>query len=617
MSPSTRAARVLLQALAARGLREVVLAPGSRSAPLAYAVAEAARRDAGRDPAAPRLDVHVRIDERDAGFLALGLARGAALTGAGRPVAVVTTSGTAVANLHPAVLEAHHAGLPLLLLTADRPHELRGTGANQTTEQVGLLEPVRLTVDVPAPDGRPGEDRDLRHLAARVVATALGLRTDHPGPVHVNLAFREPLVPDGAPWPEPSTAGLTEVLRRGGTLPGGGAGGAGLPDGPWGADVTRAQRATAPLVADAAGAAVGGAIADVVPTVVVAGDGSGALARRVAEANGWPLLAEPSSGARGGPNAVPAYRLLLGEPALGGAVRRVVVLGRPTLSRPVQALLARDDVETLVVAPHGPDWVDAPRSATQVAAEVPSGLLTGTGPAGPVAAAWLDRWRRAGAAAARAIEAVLSGAADDGAVAGPAVALAVARACSAEDVLVVGSSNPVRDLDLVADWAVAPRVVANRGLAGIDGTLATAAGVALALDRPVHAYIGDLTFLHDVGGLLVGPLEREPDLRVVVANDDGGSIFATLEHGEPERADVFERVFGTPHGADLGALCAGYGVAHTRVADADALAAALAEPVRGRTVVEVVVDRTRRRELGAALTAAVREAVRAALSAAP
>lgn len=619
MSPSTRAARVLLQALAARGLREVVLAPGSRSAPLAYAVAEAARRDAERDPAAPRLDVHVRIDERDAGFLALGLARGAALTGAARPVAVVTTSGTAVANLHPAVLEAHHAGLPLLLLTADRPHELRGTGANQTTEQVGLLEPVRLTVDVPAPVGRAGEDRDLRHLVARVVATALGLRTDDPGPVHVNLAFREPLVPDGAPWPEPSTAGLTEVLRRGATLPGGGAAdGVSLVDGPSGAGVAGASRATAPLVADPAGRAVGGAIADGVPTVVVAGDGSGALARRVAEANGWPLLAEPSSGARGGPSAVPAYRLLLGEPALGGAVRRVVVLGRPTLSRPVQALLGREDVKTLVVAPHGPDWVDAPRSATQVATEVPPGLLTGTGPAGAVETAWLDRWRRAGTAASRAIEAVLSGAddggADDGALAGPAVALAVARACAAEDVLVVGSSNPVRDLDLVADWAAPPRVVANRGLAGIDGTLATAAGVALALDRPVHAYVGDLTFLHDVGGLLVGPLEREPDLRVVVANDDGGSIFATLEHGEPERADVFERVFGTPHGADLGALCAGYGVSHTRVTDAGGLAAALAGPVRGRSVVEVVVDRARRRALGSALTAAVREAVHAALT---
>jgi 2-succinyl-5-enolpyruvyl-6-hydroxy-3-cyclohexene-1-carboxylate synthase len=588
------AARVLLQALAAQGLREVVLAPGSRSAPLAYAVAEAARRDAGRDPAAPLLDVHVRIDERDAGFLALGLARGAAATGSARPVAVVTTSGTAVANLHPAVLEAHHAGLPLLLLTADRPHELRGTGANQTTEQVGLLEPVRLTVDVPAPTGRPGEDRDLRHLAARVVATARGLRTADPGPVHVDLAYREPLVPTGLPWPAPSRDGLTEVLRRGAT--------AGVPaDG---------APAVAPLAAS--GPAATG-IADGVPTVVVAGDGAGPVARRVAEANGWPLLAEPSSGARGGPNAVPAYRLLLDEETLGGAVRRVVVLGRPTLSRPVQALLGRGDVESLVVAPSGADWVDAPRAATQVATEVPPALLAGTGPAGPAEEAWLARWRAAGAAAAGAVDAVLTAACGDGPLPGPAVARAVAAACGTDDVLVVGSSNPVRDLDLAAGWTEPPLVVANRGLAGIDGTLSTAAGVALALGRPVRAYVGDLTFLHDVGGLLVGPLEQEPELQVVVANDDGGSIFATLEHGEPERADVFERVFGTPHGADLAALCAGYGVAHTRVTDLHALTAALAGPVRGRGVVEVVVDRTRRRELTWALAEAARHAVRCAV----
>ncbi|EYR63220.1 hypothetical protein N866_02225, partial [Actinotalea ferrariae CF5-4] len=208
-----------------------------------------------------------------------------------------------------------------------------------------------------------------------------------------------------------------------------------------------------------------------------------------------------------------------------------------------------------------------------------------------------------------AVHAVLAEASDDGSLAGLAVARAVASACGAEEVLVVGSSNPVRDLDLVADWTEPPLVVANRGLAGIDGTLSTAAGVALALGRPVRAYVGDLTFLHDVGGLLVGPLEREPDLQVVVANDDGGSIFATLEHGEPERADVFERVFGTPHGADLGALCAGYGVAHLRVRDRAALEDALRGPVQGRSVVEVVVDRSRRRELGDALVGAVREAV--------
>lgn len=577
--PSTRAARVLLQALARLGVREVVLAPGSRSAPLAHAVAQAALAVDDRDPHAPRLDLHVRIDERSAGFLALGIAKAAAAEGSARPVAVVTTSGTAVANLHPAVLEAHHSGLPLLLLTADRPHELRGTGANQTTEQVGLLAPaVRLTLDMPAPSGRAGEDRDVRHLASRAVAAALGSRTADPGPVHLNLAFRDPLVPDAEPWPEPSAEGLVEVLARGA------AAGAG-----------RATEGSAD--ADA------GADAGALRTVVVAGDGAGAVARQVAEANGWPLLAEPSSGACGGPMAVPAYRLLLGEPHLGGAVQRVVVLGRPTLSRPVQMLLGRPDVEQLVVTPRGAAWPDAMRNATQVATEVPPTLLDGSrrGPS-----EWAERWRRAGAAAAEAVTGVLAG---TSVLTGPAVAAQVAAVSGSEDVLVVGSSNPIRDLDLVAAWAEPPLVLANRGLAGIDGTLSTAAGVALTVARPVRALVGDLTFLHEVGGLLVGPLERRPDLQVVVANDDGGSIFATLEHGDDAHRAVFERVFGTPHGADLAALCAGLGASHTLVTDLDGLGAALAGRRGGVEVVEVRVDRAGRRELMAALAERVHAAV--------
>ncbi|MBO1752434.1 2-succinyl-5-enolpyruvyl-6-hydroxy-3-cyclohexene-1-carboxylic-acid synthase [Actinotalea sp. BY-33] len=580
---STRAARVLLQALAALGVREVVLSPGSRSAPLAYAVAEAARPARERDPAAPAVALHVRIDERDAAFLALGIARGARATGDPRPVAVVTTSGTAVANLHPAVLEAHHAGLPLLLLTADRPHELRGTGANQTTQQVGLLEPVRLTLDLPAPTGRPGEDRDLRHAASRAVAAAEGARTRDPGPVHLNIALRDPLVPDGAPWPAPSRAGLVVVP---GSAP---------------------STVGPPTVELDAGQAVE-------RTVVVAGDGAGPAARRLAEARGWPLLAEPSSGARGGAAAVAAYRLLLAHPELGGAVERAVVLGRPTLSRPVQALLAREDVETVVVAPTGRDWPDAARGAAEVLDAVPDGWLEPRA-ADPRHAAWLGAWQTAGRAALETVERAATGTGPtETALTGTGLARALAASLGPQDLLVVGSSNPVRDLDLVAAWDEPPTVLANRGLAGIDGTVSTAAGVALGAGRPVHALLGDLTFLHDVGGLLVGPLEARPDLTLVVANDDGGSIFATLEHGEPDRAVTFERVFATPHGADLGALCAGYGVRHSLVADRAALEAELAVPVRGVSVVEVRVNRADRRAAGQRLTRAVREAVDLALA---
>ncbi|MDM7832224.1 2-succinyl-5-enolpyruvyl-6-hydroxy-3-cyclohexene-1-carboxylic-acid synthase [Cellulomonas edaphi] len=586
--PSTSAARVLIQALAALGVQDVVLAPGSRSAPLAYALADAARPEAERPAGAPALHLHVRIDERSAGFLALGLARAHALDEQPRPVAVVTTSGTAVANLHPAVLEAHHAGVPLLLLTADRPHELRGTGANQTTEQVGIFAgAVRLALDVPAPVGRPDEDRDMRALAVRAVAAAQGARTGDPGPVHLNLCFREPLVPGDDPWPEPGTSGLAHVELRPPSTP--------VP------------------VPDPARAPVRGGRLAGTPTVVVAGDGAGIGARRLAEANGWPLLAEPSSGARSGTHAIAAYQLLLADERLGGRVRRAVVLGRPTLTRGVQRLLARADVEVVVIAPTGAAWPDAARAADQVLLEAPSRMRTGRlgSPAG-----WLEAWKAADERATRVLDAALDPAERGhrkraGArVTGLALARAVAAASSPDDVLVVGSSSPVRDLDLVARWEEAPAVLANRGLAGIDGTVSTAIGVALGLPRRrVRAVMGDLTFLHDVGGLLRGPLEPAVDLQVVVANDEGGAIFSTLEPGEPERADVFERVFGTPHGADVAALCAGYGVRHTRVGDVDGLLPALAAPGRGLSVVEVRVDRSGRRELGARLAADVAAAL--------
>lgn len=619
--PAVAAARVLVQALASLGVRDVVLSPGSRSAPLAYALADAARAEGERPAGAPALRLHVRIDERSAGFLALGLAKASAhpaeagqpAPAAARPVAVVTTSGTAVANLHPAVLEAHHAGLPLVLLTADRPHELRGTGANQTTEQARVFgEAVRVAVDVPAPTGRPGEDRDLRRVVSRALAAATGARSGDPGPVHLDLAYRDPLVPDGAPWPAPSDAGLSHVAPR--HVP---------------AEPSEPATGAVPLVAAPPAPAVGSAAVDPgrptrrsrgpVPTVVVAGDGAGPAARRLAEANGWPLLAEPSSGARQGPAAIAAYRLLLGEERLGGRVGRVVVLGRPTLSRPVHRLLARSDVEVVVVAPRGTEWPDADRNAAQVLLEVPARMRQGRAGAPE---GWLDVWRAADAAAGAAVDALLDVPQDaprsrsGTRVTGPALARAVAAASLPGDVLVVGASNPVRDLDLVARWQTAPLVLANRGLAGIDGTVSTATGVALALPRRrVRAYLGDLTFLHDVGGLLRGPLEHGVDLQLVVGNDDGGSVFATLEHGSPEHADVFERVFGTPHGVDLAALCAAYGVRHTRVVDAEGLLPALAAPGTGVGVVEVRVDRAQRRALGERVAADVAAAVRTALDA--
>ncbi len=601
--PSVESARALVAELVAHGVHDVVLAPGSRSAPLAYAVAEAA--DAGR------VTLHVRVDERSAGFLALGLTRAG-----GAPVAVVTTSGTAVANLHPAVLEAHHTGVPLVLLTADRPHELRGTGASQTTDQVGIFgTAVRHAVDVPAPDGRDGELRDLRATASRALAAALGRRDLYPGPVHLNLSYREPLHPDS-----PLVPGLADTGRG--------------KHGPVDRDRSESPLDDNPRLRTRVVEPVPGPDADPVlrgdpaRTLVVAGDGAGPEARWLAEAQGWPLLAEPSSGACGGPNAIAAYRSVLGVEELARDVVQVVVMGRPTLSRPVLRLLARPDVAVTVVAPGGGPWPDAARNAGLV---VPGLADRWYLPPDPVRdPAFLVRWRAAGLAAAAVVDAATSDdALADGLLDSPHAALAVARAVTAVlgpgDVLVVGSSNPVRDLDLVLglDHGVTepPQVLANRGLAGIDGTVSTAIGVALAearRGRRTRALVGDLTFLHDVGGLLRGPDEPDVDLEIVVVNDDGGSIFATLEHGAlaatgPEAQRTFERVFGTPHGANLAQLCAGYGVDHQLVLDVGSLRHALQAPSRGIQVIEVRVPRSGRLAETRDLATQVADAARATL----
>ncbi|WP_336721539.1 2-succinyl-5-enolpyruvyl-6-hydroxy-3-cyclohexene-1-carboxylic-acid synthase [Cellulosimicrobium cellulans] len=601
--PAIRSAFALVQWLSVEGVADVVLAPGSRSAPLAYALAAAAD--------ARRLTLHVRVDERTAGFLAIGLSRGASPTARGgarlpRPVAVVTTSGTAVANLHPAVLEAHHSGVPLVLLTADRPHELRGTGANQTTQQAGIFgSAVRFAADVPAPDGRPGEVRDLLTIATRALGEATGARSGHPGPVHLDLAYREPLVPDAVPVASAPTTGAHDLagVHRAAVL---------APVGPVSSDVAPDH-------------ALG------VRTVVVAGDGAGGVARDLAEARGWPLLAEPSSGAAGGPNLVVAHALVLGVDELVDGVEHVVVLGRPTLSRPVQRLLGRPDVEVSVVAPGAGPWPDAARNASTVLTAVPErwldprpGVPDPSGPApGPSSGhatdpGWLARWRAASAAAVE----VVAGATDGTLTDGPSVARAVVGSCGPDDLLVVGSSNPVRDLALVLGLdADAPRVLANRGLAGIDGTVSTALGAAVATARPhrrTRALLGDLTFLHDAGGLLRGPHEPHVDLQLVVVNDDGGSIFAGLEPGglgETSEAAgrTFERVFATPHGANLAQLCAGYGVDHQLVQDVPSLRHALAAPSHGVQVLEVRVPRAGRRQAGLRLGERVRDAVRATL----
>ena len=528
-SPATVLARWVVDQLVARGVAHVVLCPGSRNAPLSFALA-----------ADPRLTLHTRIDERTAAFLALGIAKGSH-----QPAAVVTTSGTATANLHPAVLEAAHAGVTLVAVTADRPARLRGTGANQTTDQVRLFGQAAGFADLVAPD-----------------ADLLDAAWMPGGPVHLNCQLDDPLLPSGL---RPPAAPAPVPIPLPNTLP-------------------NARRREGEPVRIASGPR----------TVVIAGDDAGPPARQLAERAHWPLLAEPSSGSRTGHNPIRTYRLLLGT-SLGERVERAVVYGHPTLSRPVMRLLSRSDVEVVSVPAPGrwparPFPVDAEHEAVS---------------ADPEDDAWLDEWRTADRALSARIDAFVG---EQPGLTPYDVAQVVNAANPPGGLLFVGASNPIRDLDLMASaHPVGERrmVMANRGLAGIDGTVSTAIGVALARPESTRAiaYLGDVTFLHDSTALLLGPREQRPDLTIVVANDDGGSIFATLEQGAPEFADSYEQLFGTPHGTDLAALCAATRTPHWRVTDRAELAHALASPAGGIEVVEAVVRRDNRRELDEAIRA--------------
>ena len=572
---STATGTAIVDELVRYGVRHIVLSPGSRSAPLAFAAHAAAE--------AGHLRLHVRIDERSAAFLALGIAKTSR-----RPVPVVTTSGTAVANLHPAVLEASHAGVPLVVVTADRPAALRGTNANQATDQVKLFgDAVRAFADVPP--GAPVWDdaaqvASWRALTARLLLTAQGGTSHAAGPVHLNVQLGEPLTPeaDGA-WSSPVEGRPDEQ--------------------PW-------TRRPAPAVAEPE------PVRTDLRTVVVAGDDAGPPARILAERGGWPLLAEPSSGARTGSNAIRTYRLLLGDESLADRIEQVVVYGHPTLSRPVTRLLSRTDVEVVGVA--GPSgWTDPGHRVSRVVRaaypddQEPLEQRWAVGEPKPAtqrrSSPWLEEWQRRDVEVSTRLDKLLD--AEHGLTAHQ-VAAAVSAAMPPEGLLFVGSSNPVRDLDLMAvPSTVGERrlVVANRGLAGIDGSVSTAIGAALGRPTSSRAFalLGDVTFLHDSNGLVIGPGEERPDLMVVVVNDDGGSIFSLLEQGGPSYVSSFEKLFGTPHGVDLGALCAASGTPHRRVTTPEELRAAVADPVGGVEVVEAVVRRDNRREVDTAIRALV------------
>lgn len=542
-------AATLVDEWARTGVTEAVVAPGSRSTPLAVALATDGR-----------LRLHVILDERSAAFFALGLG-----LASGRPAVVLTTSGTAAAELHPAVVEAHQARVPLVACTADRPPDLHHVGAPQTIEQDHLFAGALRWAHAP---GVPDEATagTWRSLAARAVAEATA-NPAGPGPVHLNLAFREPL----AGTPDRTVAGRPDAA-------------------PWHVRAPAPAPPPPDVVAALAGAGARG--------VIVAGAGAGdpQAVHAMAEALDWPVVADPRSGCRlARPATVAAADALLRVEgfATGGATRPEVVvrLGAPWASRVVGEWLAGLDVAQYLVDPHG-TWLDPGRSATTVVAADPSAFAAAVSAAGPspAPAGWAARWAAAEVAAQGAFDGALAG----GGLTEPGIARAVVAAPPDGATLFVSSSMPVRDVE----WYGAPRpglrVLANRGANGIDGVVSSALGAAVASAGHTVALVGDLAFLHDTNALLIPPgTGSGVDATVVVVDNDGGGIFSFLPQAATLDEARFERLLGTPHGLDLCAVARAHGVGADAVTTLDEVAAAVRQRPDGvRVVVARVPGRT-------------------------
>ena len=539
--PSVDTASAILSSLDALGVTHVLYCPGSRSAPFAYAL------EAGSFGG----DARPILDERGAGFAAVGLARTGALP------AIVVTSGTAVAELAPAVLEASHARLPLLVLSADRPGELRGVGASQATHQSGFFGAhVRASIDLEPQEASPSL---VGHLA-RAVAAATGAPSGAPGPVQVNVAFRDPLTPV-RPASDSGDEAVAPFVPR--------------PTRVMGAHAVPARWE------DVVGPATAG--------LIIAGEGASPRAREWSEASGFPLLAEPASGAWRGGGVTPFEQSLVSSP-LGRKVDAVVVTGRPTLSRPIQALLARPDVRVVVVDAHAP-WVDISGNASVVVAD----LEPAREPIRAAQVEWASRVRQAARDAGERIESLLASGSGR-----TMLDLARSVAASTSGPLVLGASNPVRAFDLAVPTLEGRVVHSNRGQAGIDGTIATAVGICLGsgyageasapAGQRVTAVMGDLTACHDASSLALAA-SVGAHLDIIVADDQGGGIFATLEHGRAASAEAYDRWFGLAQSVDYEALAAAYGVAFARADAPRELESLLAHPTSGPRLIHAPVER--------------------------
>ena len=605
-NPATLLARAVVASLVEAGVKRVVISPGSRNAPLTYALADAAQ--------AGYLQLRVVVDERSAAFVALGASRSDWLhEGLARPAVAVMTSGSAVANAHPAVVEADAAGVPLIILSADRPHALVNTGASQTTVQTGIFgAATRYQADL----GDTSEMGAVANQVRRAVAAASGRLSLDPGPVHLNVRLAPPLAP-AAPWQVPHLEPKTHWLR-----------------------------ARKPLEKQLNGVTVSqvGCRLGLDPArrgVIVVGDNDDAelahYAAALAHAWGWPLLAEPTSLVRTDANAVAAYSALLagGDGSVGGdgaqlsqEIEQLLVVGHPTLTRPIGALLAREDIYQVVLTNRA-RWSDVSGQAAYVttleqalsslntpdvsagagagadadaggdaSASADAGAGAGVGKNAP-SPLWLQRWLQAGQQQLNATSVTKAA----------QMALTTWQATSQYEshsqstaihsdglessvTLMAASSMTIRYLDarLPAGKQLKKMpgpVVANRGLAGIDGTISTAVGLAWASGQPVRVIIGDLAAAHDLTGLVKAVTENEVDLQVIVLDDHGGKIFSGLEYGASELSNYFPRFFTTAQQVDFAQAAAAFGAHVSVIDDVDGLQSLLSKTIEGRSLVHV------------------------------
>lgn len=607
-NPATLLARAVVTALVEAGVKRVVISPGSRNAPLTYALADAAQ--------AGYLQLRVVVDERSAAFVALGASRSDWLhEGLARPAVAVMTSGSAVANAHPAVVEADAAGVPLIILSADRPHALVNTGASQTTVQTGIFgAATRYQADL----GDTSASGAVANQVRRAVAAASGRLSLDPGPVHLNVRLAPPLAP-AAPWQVPHLEPKTHWLR-----------------------------ARKPLEEQLNGVTVSqvGCRLGLDPArrgVIVVGDNDDAelahFAASLAHAWGWPLLAEPTSLVRTNANAVAAYSALLagGDGSVGGdgaqlsqEIEQLLVVGHPTLTRPIGALLAREDIYQVVLTNRA-RWSDVSGQAAYVttleqalsslntpgggadvgaeagadadaggdaSASADAGAGAGVGKNAP-SPLWLQRWLQAGQQQLNATSVTKAA----------QMALTTWQATSQYEshsqstaihsdglessvTLMAASSMTIRYLDarLPAGKQLKKMpgpVVANRGLAGIDGTISTAVGLAWASGQPVRVIIGDLAAAHDLTGLVKAVTETEVDLQVIVLDDHGGKIFSGLEYGASELSNYFLRFFTTAQQVDFAQAAAAFGAHVSVIDDVDGLQSLLSKTIEGRSLVHV------------------------------